>query len=129
MGKGSFPMSETNITWYLEPRDASSNAMIAGLIDSVDECPDKEVVGFDKAKKRVNVFRADEAKAEFIFESKGFKKLSFTLYKQEEGDEDIVACRVFVPRTKKANPFTVARRVRSRLVKKTKPVAVRRSIH
>lgn len=122
-------MSETNITWYLEPRDASSNAMIAGLIDSVDECPDKEVVGFDKAKKRVNVFRADEAKAEFIFESKGFKKLSFTLYKQEEGDEDIVACRVFVPRTKKANPFTVARRVRSRLVKKTKPVAVRRSIH
>lgn len=121
-------MSDTKITWYLEPRDASSDAMIAGLIDSVDKCPDKEVIGFDKAKKRVNVFRADEAKADFIFQSKGFKKLSFTLYKQE-GDEDIVACRVFVPRTKKANPFAVAHRVRSRRAKKTIPVAMRRPIH
>ena len=119
-------MSDTKITWYLEPRDASSDAMIAGLIDSVDKCPDKEVIGFDKAKKRVNVFRADEAKAAFVFRSKGFRKLSFTLYKQE-GDGDILEHQAFRPL--KANPFTVARRARSRLVKKTKPVAVRRSIH
>lgn len=105
---------ETIVTWYFEPSDAASNLMIASLGDRVEECPDKRVRTADGRIKTVNVFRADESASSFIFSSKGFKRLSFVLYKQFD-DGDIVEHQVFV--AQKPDPFKESRANRRKTVR------------
>jgi hypothetical protein len=119
---------DTRVYWYFEPSDAASNAMIAGLGDRIDECPDKEVVGHDGKRKAVNAFRADEASAAFIFKSQGFKKLSFVLYKQE-GDGPIIERQTFRPRVRTTDPFRQARQNRRKKAKQGLPASFGRSVH
>ncbi len=119
---------DTRVYWYFEPSDAASNAMIAGLGDRIDECPDKKVTGHDGKRKAVNAFRADEASAAFIFSSKGFKRLSFVLYKQD-GDGPIIERQTFRPRVRKTDPFLTARKKRSKKAGRGFPKSFGRSVH
>jgi hypothetical protein len=119
---------DTRVYWYFEPSDAASNAMIAGLGDRIDECPDKKAVGRDGKIKRVNAFRADEASAAFIFKSKGFKQLSFVLYKQE-GDGPIMERQTFRPRITATDPFRQARQKRLKKAKQVLPAGFGSSVH
>lgn len=87
-------MTPQKVTWYFEPRDATTNERIAKMGEDVEECPDALCFDWQGKSRRANLWRVTDSKADFICNSRESRHLSFVLYKQiGEGDIKQIAAQ------------------------------------